>query len=273
MAKFEGTQNIPAEWLDLYRATITEGMPTGVVRKRFPYRLRLYQKGGYKVSEKQKEQRERFLNALQKFKTLSDEEKSRWWENMPPWGSYLWYYNYFIMSALIGNANIKAGGAGVIKSIQVHKGSCPTTGGKEFSLSPTVDPAKTVVMLSGSARKVPRVIRGSATVSENGSTHNIGDTVDPDKCTVRLMGTGMETSEQAAWNCYPIVTNLTSTQISIGWSEKPHADTPISWEITEHVEGLVEPVLVSVAADKVTVDWAEVPDAAADVSVIVIEYI
>lgn len=274
MAKLEGDQSIPAEWLDLYRATLTEKQPDGVSRKRYPYRVPKMQAGGDGVSADQLVQRNRFLLARNAFNTLSEAERQRWYAARPPWSSYLWYYNYFIMSSLIGNADVIHGGAGVIKSIQVMKGTCPTTGTKVFTLPSSVDADKTVVMIQGSARKVPRVIRGDGSVATGGSTLSLGATVDPDKCTVVLHGA-------SSWNAgdtsfvpvFPYVDSLTATQIGIKWSITPDQAASVSFEVTEHVEGTVHPVLVTVTDTQVTVDWAEVPDAGAEVSITVIEYI
>jgi len=70
---------------------------------------------------------------------------------MPPWSSLLWYYNYFIMSSLLGNADPKEGGAGVVKSIQ-HKLISIGAGSAEGQVAITaVDAAKTVIMISGAS--------------------------------------------------------------------------------------------------------------------------
>lgn len=274
MARTEGTQNIPSELLDLYRATLVEQTPELSIQKRLPYRLPNMQAGGADVKASQVAQRNRFKLIRDNFNALPEGERERWYAAMPPWSSFLWYYNYFIMSGLTGNANISEGGAGVIKSIQVMKASCPTTGGHTFTLPVEVDGDKTVVMLYGSARKVPRVLRGSGSVAAAGSTLALGGTVDPDKCTVKLFGANPYEAAEAAWvNVQPYVFSLTTTQITIKWSVTPTIAATVSWEVAEHVEGAVWPVLVSISDTQVAVDWAEAPDAASDVSIIAIEYI
>ncbi len=274
MAKTEGTQSIPSALLDAYRGTLTEQQPDGVSRKRYPYRVPNMQEGGSDVKPGQKAQRTRFKESIANFHNVSAADRARWYAARPPWSSLLWYYNYYIMSDLTGNANQQQGGVGVIKSIQVMKASVPTTGSHEYTLDTEVDAAKTVVMLFGSARKVPAVYRGSGAVATGGATLNIGDTVDPNKCTVKLNGASYkEVAEGVAIGVLPIVTALSSTQITINWPFIPDSAVDIGWEITEHVEGSVFPIIVSITDTIVDIDWAEEPDAAADVSILVIEYI
>jgi len=150
MARFEGTQSIPAELLDLYRATITEGMPTGVVRKRFPYRLRLFQKGKYKITPEQLKQRGRFESIIDKFKSISDEDRARWYAARPPWSSLLWYYNYFMLSGLMGNAVVGDKGGGVIKSIKHYTFTLPTGTPQNVTVNiDTIDPSKAIAFFYG----------------------------------------------------------------------------------------------------------------------------
>jgi hypothetical protein len=155
MAKFEGTQSVPAEWLDLYRATLTEGMSTRAVRKRFPFRLRLFQKNGYKVKAKQLEQRSRFEAIRNKFKTVSWATRQRWYAARPPWGSLLWYYNYFMLSGLMGNAVVGNEGGGVIKSIQHKTFALPTSINQDRTVTITaVDPAKAICFFYGAGAAI-----------------------------------------------------------------------------------------------------------------------
>jgi len=150
MAKIEGTQNIPAEWLDEYRATLTEKLPTEVSRKRFPFRLRLFQKGGYKITPEQLGQRGRFESVVDKFKDVSDEDRQRWYAARPPWGSLLWYYNYFMLSGLMGNAIVGTVGGGVIKDINHYTFTLP--GGTPANVTvniDTCDPAKAICFFYG----------------------------------------------------------------------------------------------------------------------------
>jgi len=276
MAKWEGTQSIPSEWLDLWRATVTDKSPLNITRKRYPFRRRLWQKGKYKVTAKQKAQREKFELAIQKFKGVDYPTRQRWYDSMPPWCSYLWFYDYLIMSALMYDANTTQGGVGVIKSIQQGKVTVPTTGGYNVALN-TIDPNKTVVMLYGSGRKVPRVIRGSGSVAIGGSTLALGATVDPGKCTVKLSGASYNHQEADvtawAWVVAPYVFSLAATQITIKWALTAEIAATVGWEVTEHLEGGVYPVFTSIAANQLVIDWSEDPDAPADVSYIVIEYI
>jgi hypothetical protein len=150
MAQFEGTQSIPSELLDLYRATLTEGMPTGVIRKRFPYRLRLFQKGGYKVTDEQLKQRSRFEAIIEKFKSISDEDRARWYDARPPWSSLLWYYNYFMLSGLMGNAVVGDKGGGVIKNIKHYTFTLPAGNPVNVTVNiDTCDPKKAIAFLFG----------------------------------------------------------------------------------------------------------------------------
>lgn len=147
-------QNIPSELLDMYRGTLGEVRPNAAVHKRYPYRLPRCQEGGSLVTQPQKTQRERFKAAIQKFKTLSPAERARWYDAMPPWSSFLWYYNYCIMSSLMGNANTDQGGAGVIKSIQHKLIDIPAGAGEGQVALDTIDPAKSVVMLNGASTAI-----------------------------------------------------------------------------------------------------------------------
>ena len=151
MVMLTGVQDIPSEWLDAYRATLTEKQPDGTSRKRYPYRLPKMQEGGPDVKPNQTTQRERFKSSIAKFNTISDADKQRWYAARPPWSSFLWYYNYFIMSDLMGNANITQGGVGLIKTIQFKTMSIGA-GTAEGSVAITaVDINKAVVMLFGAS--------------------------------------------------------------------------------------------------------------------------
>ena len=171
MAKFEDPQNIPSPLLDLYRATLNPHPTGNIVKKRYPFRMPRMQEGGKGVHSGQKTQRERFKTAMADFREVSPAERSRWYAAEPPWSSFLWYYNYFIMSSLAGNANQQQGGVGVIKSIQFVSKSIPT-GGNEAVTIATVDPTKTVIMLFGNSYIKDKVQRGTNTVTD-GSTVNI----------------------------------------------------------------------------------------------------
>lgn len=178
MSKIEGDQNIPSELLDLYRGTLGRGRDPAHIKTRNPYRLPTMQEGGLNVRKAQTAQRERFKTARDKFKTLSSAERQRWYENEPPWSSFLWYYNYFIMSSLVGNANTNQGGLGVIKSIQFVTGSMSTG-----------SPANVNISIS---------------------------TVNPDKCVAMLYGAGAyEAATGAFCSVYPIPVSITATQVTI----------------------------------------------------------
>jgi len=162
----------------------------------------------------------------------------------------------------------------MVKSIQVMKASCPTTGGHTFTLPSEIDGTKGVVLIQGSARKVPKVYRGSGEIATTGTQLAIGDTIDPDKSTVKLNGaSAFELTEFIGIPTAPYVSALSATHITIDWSQVPHSAAIVGWEITEHVEGTVYPVLVSISNTEVELDWAEVPDAAADTSITVVEYL
>jgi hypothetical protein len=151
MAKIEGTQNVPSALLDAYRGTLGEATPKASVAKRYPYRIPPMQTETGHPSVKQLAQRSRFKESLDNFANVDPSTRARWFDAMPPWGSFLWYYNYFIMSSLVGNADIPAGGAGVIKSLQHKTISMPAGSGEGQVAITAVDIAKTVVMLWGNS--------------------------------------------------------------------------------------------------------------------------
>lgn len=201
MAKWEGDQVIPAEWLDLWRGNLTDKSPLKITRKRYPFRRRLWKKGGYKVTAKQKGQRERFEAIIAKFKLIGSADRSRWYDARPPWGSLLWYYDYFIMSGLMGNANENQGGLGVIKLIQHVKTSIPT-GGTTLSIATAINYEKAVIMAWG----------GAHSHEEAGSP-----------------------AYAWAWACYPIPKLLNSSQFAVDWSEVPEAAGNAAFMIIEYI--------------------------------------
>ena len=274
MAKVD-TQSIPSEERDRYKRALqisTLHKETTYVRSRFPWRLPQMQAGGADVKPAQQIQRDRFSYAKDKYALLNATDKARWAAANPEWHSYLFGYNFFMLEGLMGGGPTQY--PQMIKSIQVMKASVPTTGGHTFNLGTTIDGAKGVILIQGSARKVPKVIRGSGSVATGGSTLNLGDTIDPDKCSVKLDGGAYDEIGAGNFIVYPpYVDSLTTTQIAIKWSTTPDAASNVGWEVTEHVEGAVYPVLVSISNTQVVVDWAEVPDAAADVSITVVEYL
>jgi hypothetical protein len=278
MAKIEGTQNIPSEWLDLYRGTLTQKQPDGVVRSRYPYRVPKMQEGGKGVSPAQLAQRARFKQAIGQFKTLTGAQRQRWYENEPPWGSFLWYYDYFILSALMGDANAQQGGHGVIKSIQMVKQSVPTTGGSSFSID-TVDPNKTVVMLYGNSYISDLIQRGANVVSNNSYVDiGLSPNIDTDIAEVSINGEGgreeiSEGSGDGAWG-KPYVDTLSASNLRVRLQDLGRTmSINFSWEIIEHKSQTIYPVITSIGANAIGIDWAKEPSVAADVSIIVIEYI
>jgi len=149
VAKVTGTQNVPSELLDLYRGTLGEQNDKNTIAKRYPFNVPTMQTTSGHPSIKQLEQRSRFKTAINNFADVDEATRARWYEAEPPWGSFLWYYNYFIMSSLNGNANINGGGCGVIKTIQFKKISIPAGTGEGQVAITAIDPAKAVVMLYG----------------------------------------------------------------------------------------------------------------------------
>lgn len=278
MAKLEGTQSIPAALLDLYRSMLTEKQPDDVTRGRYPYRVPKMQAGGWGVSSAQVAQRARFILAKNQFNAVSDAVRQRWYAARPPWSSFLWYYNYFIMSSLTGNADVNHGGAGVIKTIQIVKAEVPTTGTKSFTIS-AVDPDKTVVMLFGNSYISDKIQRGTNTVN-TGSTVNcaLSPNVDLAIAEVVLHGSvdWMEISggDGQGAGAFPYVSALITNQLTVGLQTiAAGVSCTFSYEIIEHKAQTIYPVLVSKAAEAIVIDWALVPSVAADISILVIEYI
>jgi len=151
MATTEGAQDIPSVLLDVYRSSLEESTPGLSVKKRYPYRLPTQQAGGSNESDLQRTQRARFKTAIANFADVDAATRARWYAAMPPYSSFLWYYNYFIMSDLTGNADIEHGGAGVVKTIQFKTIAMPAGTGEGSVAITAVDPAKCVVMLYGNS--------------------------------------------------------------------------------------------------------------------------
>lgn len=150
MAKIEGTQNIPSEWLDLYRNNLNPHPTGNIVKKRYPFKLPHMQEGGKGVTQKQIAQRNRVKQIIDKFKTLGHNERQRWYENEPPWSSFLWYYNYFMLSGLMGNAVVHDKAGGVVKSIKHYTFTLPAGSPANVTVSiDTIDPSKAVVFFYG----------------------------------------------------------------------------------------------------------------------------
>lgn len=269
------TQSIPSEERIRYKRALqisTNIFGNIFVRTRYPWRIPHMQAGGAGETKSQRIQRDRFRYAKNKYALLSAYDKARWVAANPEYHSYLFGYNFFMLEGLMGGGTVEY--PQMIKSIQVQKAEIPTSGGYTFALSPTIDGDKGVVMIQGSARKVPRVIRGVGAIAAGGATLNLGVTIDPGKCSVRLNGPSYkEQAEGAFVNVNPILANLSVTQIMIDWPYTPDAGVDVGYEVIEHLEGAVYPVLVSITDAQVVLDWAEVPDAPADASISVIEYL
>jgi len=278
MAKLEEPQNIPSELLDLYRNSLNPHPTGNIVKKRYPFRMPRMQEGGKGVHAGQKAQRARFKTAIQNFKGISPEVRARWYAAEPPYSSFLWYYNYFIMSSLAGNANVNQGGVGVIKSIQYVYKSIPTGGDEAIAIT-TVDPAKTVVMLFGNSYIADQVYRGDDVVSE-GSTKqvNIGATINTDLAEVKIGGSSglmdlVEGTGQGFWGDI-VLDALTSTTLTVkAANDIGSGDLPFSWEVIEHKSQTVYPYVKSIAAEAITLSWPVTPSVAATIGAIVIEYI
>ena len=209
MAKAEGEQVIPCELLDLWRGNLTDritqtylkdGIPTEyvVTRKRFPFKLRLFQKGGYKVSAAQLEQRSRFEEIRDKFKNVSWEVRQRWYAARPPWASLLWYYNYFMLSGLMGNAVVGDKGGGVIKDIN-HYG---------FTIAVGTAPQATI---------------------------NV-DPCDPQKSVPFFFGAGyFIAGENIPVANYPYLVSLGSSQMVVGMSMPNEESTRLGVTLIEYI--------------------------------------
>ena len=277
MAKVD-TQNIPSELLDLYRVALGQERPDGGVRKRYPFEVPTMQTKVGHPSPKQRAQRARFLIAEGNFAGVDWPTRQRWYAAAPEWGSFLWYYNFFIMSSLTGNANIPSGGAGMIKSIQVVKEEVPTTGEKAFPIN-AVDPAKTVVMIYGNSYISDKIQRGSSTIADGGTNnHALSPEVEPAISEVKISGSGGTIIGDPEGSngdfAAPYASALIAAQLTVKMIDVTFGfSAGYSWEVIEHKAQTIYPVIVSIAAEVVTIDWSKVPSVAADVSIIVIEYI
>jgi len=143
-------QDIPSAIRTLYDGTITPAMPGDAIRGRYPWRKPNKQLNGYAVSLKEQEQRTRWLEIRNKFKNIDAATRARWYDARPVWHSLLWYYNYFMMSGLLGNAVIGNKGAGVIKDINHYNFTLGTGANPEATIAiDACDPAKTMCFFYG----------------------------------------------------------------------------------------------------------------------------
>lgn len=276
MAKLEEPQDIPSELLDLYRGALNPHPTLNIVKKRYPYRMPRMQEGGKGVHTGQKAQRARFKEAITLFQGISSSDRARWYAAEPPWASFLWYYNYFIMSSLAGNADITDGGAGVIKSIQYVYKSIPTGGNEAITIA-AVDPAKTVVMLFGNSYIADRIQRGTGTVATGGTTNKaLSPSIDVSIAEVILRGSAgwqeiTEGSGEGRWGDV-YVSALTSSQLTVGLGANL-VSTNFSYEVIEHKAQTVYPYVKTIAAGAITISWPVTPSVAAIIGAQVIEYI
>jgi len=152
MVYITGDQEIPSALLDKYRATLTEKQPDGVSRKRYPYRVPHMQKTGADNTAKQRKQRARFLQVRDKFNILPQADRARWYAARPPWSSYLWYYNYFIMSGLMDVLGANPEGASVIASIKHYPYTLLAGAPADVTVAiSTIDPTKAAAFPYGAA--------------------------------------------------------------------------------------------------------------------------
>jgi hypothetical protein len=197
MAKIEGTQSIPAEWLDKYRATLSEKLPDGTCRKRFPYRLPGFQLNGHKVTQAQKGQRQRWLAIRDKFKQQGSTQRARWFDSPANLTGGLWYYDYFQMSGLRGVVEVNGLGGGVIKDIHHYTFNLPT----------------------GTAPRATIAI----------------DTCDPEKSVPFFFGAGCwEPISGALAVVYPFMVSLNSTQMIVG-SQENHFASDCAVSLIEYI--------------------------------------
>ena len=203
MAKITGPQSVPSELLDKYRATLGEVRPNDVVEKRYPYKLPVMRSTGGTPSQKQRNQRARFLEVRDKFKTLSPAERARWYEGRPPWSSLLWYYNYFVLSGLIDVLGGDARGAQVIKQILNRTLEVPS-GGTTITHASTIDASKAVVMMWGATYDYDHDTEGDYPYAW-------------------------------AWPIYPIWGTLSNTNISLTWSMDIQAAAQVAIQVIEYL--------------------------------------
>jgi len=204
MAKTEGTQTVPSEWLDSYRATLGEQRPNLAVHKRVPYRLPNMQAGKSGESTGQRIQRNRFKYVRDKFKTLTSAERTRWYAAMPPYSSLLWYYNYFMLSGLMDVLGADARGAQVIKTIQNRTLEVPLAG-TTITHAAVIDASKAVVMLWGGAYNY----------------------------TAFEADGGVWTAP--AWPVYPMWGTLSNTNISLTYAIDPKVAGKVALQVIEYI--------------------------------------
>lgn len=216
--------------------------------------------------------------SVDKFRTLGHNERQRWYENEPPYSSFLWYYNYFIMSSLRGNANVNHGGAGVIKNIQVVSHTVPVSGGYDFPID-TVDPKKTVVMLYGNSYISDKIYHyDGEVVSGVETTINLSPQIDKNIAEVKVTGGGgeediSEGTGSGNWGDF-FVTEVENDHIKVKIKDLYSSEKfGYSLDIIEHKAQTIYPIIKEISANYVRIDWAKEPSVEAAVSILVIEYI
>jgi len=203
MANFFGTQSIPSALRKAYTASIGQITADALARKRVPFRNRKMQDGRPGVTDEQKAQRARFKNIIGKFNDVEMTERSRWYDAEPVYSSFLWYYNYFILSGLTGNANGQQGGFGVIKLIQ-HISTSLGTAGATVSIPTAIDPLKSVVMAWGAAHKM-------------------------------AYAPGSEYDLPYVWSIFPVPKVINSSQMEVLWSETPDVAGNCAFIVIEYI--------------------------------------
>lgn len=203
MAKTDGTQDIPSALLDKYRATLGEEHADNTVEKRYPYRVPSMQTRRGTPSAAQTAQRTKFLAGKTKFDALSAADRQRWYARMPPWSSYLWYYNWFMLNAVPNLWQAVPGGDAVLNNIQVVETNL-ATGGGVVNIPVTVCATKCVVMLQGASWKKESYIT-------------------------------QEWTADYAWPVYPVLSNISATQIDLRWSVAPQVAAHVSATIIEYI--------------------------------------
>ena len=203
MAKTDGTQNIPSALLDKYRATLGEEQADNTVEKRYPFRVPTMQTIRGTPSATQRAQRTAFLAGKAKFDNLSVADRQRWYARRPPWSSYLWYYNWFMLNAVPNLWQAVPGGDAVLNNIQVIETNLATGGGL-VNIPVTVMATKCVVMLQGASWK-------------------------------QEMYATQEWDAFYAWPVYPILSNISNTQIDLRWAVTPQVAAHVSATIIEYI--------------------------------------
>jgi len=276
--KIEGAQSIPAALALLYTQSLNLKRPDGTIQKHGPWKYPDFQKNGSKVSVDQLAQRTRFLKARDDFAKASEADRERWYAAAPEWNSLLWYYNYFIMSSLAGNANDSQGGVGVVKSIQFVSKAIAVSGDTDIDID-TVDPAKTVAFLFGNSFISDTVQRGASIVAQGSSNnHALSPSVNLDKAEASCKGMRsyieiQESGQGEGQGAEAYVSALTTSQITISAVAYGGSAIGYNWQVVERKAQTVYPYPKEITASKLTLAWPIEPDEIATIGAIVIEYI